>query len=186
METLNQIAPYFLQSRRLGFRTWTDADLALATALWEDPAVTQLIGGPFSSQQVRERLRLEQAQQASIGVQYWPVSLLATHEHVGCCGLRPYRPDERIYEIGVHIRAVHWGQGYALEATRAVIVHAFTRLHVAGLFAGHHPANQASRHLLRKLGFRYTHDEFYPPTGLQHPSYLLTADAFGPARGESI
>ena len=26
---------------------------------------------------------------------------------------------------------------------------------------------------LRKLGFRYTHDELYPPTGLRHPSYLL-------------
>ncbi len=23
------------------------------------------------------------------------------------------------------------------------------------------------------LGFRYTHDELYPPTGLLHPSYLL-------------
>jgi [ribosomal protein S5]-alanine N-acetyltransferase len=29
------------------------------------------------------------------------------------------------------------------------------------------------RQLLAKLGFHYTHDEFYPPTGLQHPSYLL-------------
>jgi hypothetical protein len=28
--------------------------------------------------------------------------------------------------------------------------------------------------MLRRLGFRYTHDELYPPTGLRHPSYVLT------------
>jgi hypothetical protein len=31
----------------------------------------------------------------------------------------------------------------------------------------------ASRALLGKLGFRYTHDELYAPTGLLHPSYRL-------------
>jgi hypothetical protein len=25
-----------------------------------------------------------------------------------------------------------------------------------------------------RLGFVHTHDEFYEPTGLMHPSYLLT------------
>jgi hypothetical protein len=44
---------------------------------------------------------------------------------------------------------------------------------VRALFAGHNPANQASRELLARLGFRYTHDELYPPTGLMHPSYRL-------------
>ena len=43
------------------------------------------------------------------------------------------------------------------------------------MFAGHHPDNQASRRLLTRLGLRYTHDERYPPTGRDHPSYLLTA-----------
>jgi hypothetical protein len=32
--------------------------------------------------------------------------------------------------------------------------------------------------VMNKLGFRYTHDEFYPPTGLNHPAYLLQADEF--------
>jgi RimJ/RimL family protein N-acetyltransferase len=41
------------------------------------------------------------------------------------------------------------------------------------VFAGHNPANTASRGLLARLGFRYTHDELYAPTGLRHPSYLL-------------
>ena len=173
---------YFLRSERLGFRPWSLADLELATDLWGDPEVTRLIGGPFSTEQVRERLSREIATAQSCGLQYWPIFLLATDEHVGCCGLRPYKTGERIYEIGVHLKKDHWGRGYALEATRAVMEYAFGTLAVVGLFAGHNPANQGSRRVLEKLGFRYTHDEFYPPTGLNHPSYILTAEEFAQQR----
>lgn len=44
----------------------------------------------------------------------------------------------------------------------------------SALFAGHHPENAPSRHILEKIGFRFTREELYPPTGLNHPSYLLT------------
>ena len=169
---------YFLQSERLGFRSWSDADMDLAMALWGDPEVTRLIGGAFSREQVQERLSREIATMQSHGIQYWPVFLLTTGEHVGCCGLRPYKSEEGICEIGIHLRRAFWGQGYALEATRAVIKYAFKILGVKGLFAGHNPANETSRRLLEKLGFRYTHDEYYPPTGLNHPSYLLASEEF--------
>ena len=150
----------------------------LAMALWGDPEVTRLIGGVFSREQVRERLSRETATMQSHGMQYWPVFLLATGEHVGCCGLRPYKSEEGICEIGVHLRRDFWGRGYAPEATRAVIEYAFNILGVKALFAGHNPANEASRGLLEKLRFRYTHDEYYPPTGLNHPSYLLASEEF--------
>lgn len=165
--------PWFLRTDRLGFRTWSLADLDLAQELWGDPAVTRWIGGPFSPAGVEERLRLEIATQASGGIQYWPVFLLASGEHVGCCGLRPYDAENAILELGFHIRSAHWRHGYAAEAARAVIRTAFERLGARALFAGHHPDNDASRRLLEKLGFRYTHDEMYPPTGKRHPSYRL-------------
>jgi [ribosomal protein S5]-alanine N-acetyltransferase len=168
---------YFLRSQRLGFRPWSDTDIDLAMGLWGDPEVTRLIGGPFSIEQVRERLAREMATLREHGVQYWPVFLLATEEHAGCCGVRPYRVEDKVYELGSHLRKAHWGRGYALEAARAVIGHAFTALGATALFAGHHPANEVSRRLLTALGFAYTHDEYYAPTGLCHPSYLLRAEA---------
>ena len=61
--------------------------------------------------------------------------------------------------------------------------HAFTVLGADAVFAGHNPRNAASRRTLLKLGFRYTHDEFYPPTGLMHPSYVLPAGAWGQPPG---
>jgi RimJ/RimL family protein N-acetyltransferase len=69
----------------------------------------------------------------------------------------------------------HWRLGYADEAARTVTHYAFRDLGAAALFAGHHPDNAGSQRLLAKLGFRYTHHELYPPTGREHPSYLLDA-----------
>jgi RimJ/RimL family protein N-acetyltransferase len=172
------MSPYFLQTERLGFRLWTETDVELAMALWGDPAVTRFIGGPFSREWVLERLTTEIANGQSHGFQYWPIFLLASGEHVGCCGLKPRKPEEGILEIGFHLRPAHWGRGYAPEAARAVMSYAFRRLGARALFAGHGPANDASRRVLAKLGFRHTHDEFYPPTGLNHPSYLLTVEEF--------
>jgi len=164
---------YFLVTERLGFRCWSKADLALAISLWGDPTVAALIGGPLSPQQVEERLQREITCMEANRVQYWPIFLLSNGAHAGCAGLRPYRIEERIYELGFHLRPEHWGRGLAEDAGRALIDFAFETLGAKGLFAGHHPENHASRRILAKLGFHFTHEEFYPPTGLQHPSYLL-------------
>jgi RimJ/RimL family protein N-acetyltransferase len=172
------MSAYFLRTRRLGFRFWTLADLELANGLWGDADVTRLIGGPFSPPQVQERLEHEISNQNQYRVQYWPIFLLSTGKHVGCCGLRPYRLEQKLYEIGFHLRKAYWGQALALEAARVVMDYAFSQLDAAGLFAGHNPANNASRRVLQKLGFRYTHDEYYAPTGLNHPSYLLMKSEF--------
>jgi [ribosomal protein S5]-alanine N-acetyltransferase len=167
-------APYFLTSERLGFRTWRGEDIELAMGLWGDPEVVRFIStGAPSRADVARRLEQEMATQAAHGVQYWPMFLRSDGSHVGCCGLRPYRPESGVFELGVHVCRAFWRQGLAMEAARAVIAHAFDDLGAAALFAGHNPRNAASRELLRRLGFAYTHDELYPPTGLMHPSYLL-------------
>jgi [ribosomal protein S5]-alanine N-acetyltransferase len=170
---MNCSSDYFMTTARLGFRQWTMNDLPLALALWGDPEVTRLIGGPFSAQEVKKKLAAEMDSVAHSNVQYWPLFLLSDGEHVGCGGLRPHRPSEQIYEMGFHLRPGYWGRGLAEEAGRAIIGFAFEGLGVKGLFAGHHPANAASRRVLEKLGFRFTHEEFYPPAGAKHPSYLL-------------
>jgi RimJ/RimL family protein N-acetyltransferase len=168
------VSEYFLKSARLGFRRWQKDDLPLALQLWGDPAVTRHISARgFTDHEIALRLELEIGNQRTHGIQYWPVFLLATGEHVGCCGLRP-RDTPEIPEFGVHIVSRHWRRGYALEAASSVLGYAFSVRRARAVFAGHSPANDASRALLERLGFVHTHDELYPPTGLQHPSYLLS------------
>jgi RimJ/RimL family protein N-acetyltransferase len=171
---------YFLETQRLGFRIWTTDDLDLAIGLWGDYEVTKLFDGrgPLFRDQIQHRLLAEIATQAYYGIQYWPMFHKKTGEHVGCAGLRPYDLPENVLEIGFHIRSKFWRQGYAFEAATEIVNYAFKIKQVSELFAGHNPKNSASRNLLVKLGFQYTHDEYYEPTGLQHPSYILTNESY--------
>ena len=164
---------YFLKSPRLGFRTWTMEDTSLALSLWGNLEVTRTFGGPFTESQIYERLAREIADQLTYKLQYWPAFLLENDAFAGCCGLRPYKTGKQIFELGFHFLPQFWGKGLATEAAQTVIAYAFGPLKLKGLFAGHHPENAASKRVLEKLGFRYTHDELYAPTGLMNPSYFL-------------
>lgn len=157
---------------RLTFRRWTEADLPLARVLFGDPRVTALVGGPFDEATLAARLATELANQRDHRIAYWPILLHGSRE-IGCCGLKPRAPERRIYELGFYLLPPYWGQGFAAEAGASVVTYAFDVLGATSLFAGHHPDNAASKHALERLGFRYTHHELYPPTGLEHPGYEL-------------
>lgn len=165
---------YHLRTARLGFRWWTRDDLPLAHCLWGNPEVTRLFTKvPWSEEKVIQRLQTELAHATVNRYQYWPLFELAGERFVGVCGLKPYKPAERIHELGYHLLPSAWGHGYATEAAAAVVEHAFGTLGAAALFAGHHPDNVASGRVLEKLGFARTGEDFFEPTGLMHPSYLL-------------
>jgi [ribosomal protein S5]-alanine N-acetyltransferase len=164
---------YFLRTARLGLRLWSAEDLPLAVSLWGDARATRMIGGPFSEEHVRKRLALEIDTMNTQRVQFWPVFLLASGEFIGCCGFRPHKPEQDIYELGYAFLEPYWGKGFAMESAQAVLAHARSALGACGFFAGHHPENLASRKILEKLGFRYTHEKLYPPTGKMHPCYFL-------------
>ncbi len=131
--------------------------------------------GRFTPQEVQERLAQEIGNQNSRHIQYWPVFEEESGSLVGCCGLRP-AGDE--YELGFHLCPAFWGKGYGEEAARSVMEYAFTELGAHVLRAGHHPKNEASRRLLKKLGFRYGKEELYPPTGLLHPMYEIELETW--------
>ena len=85
---------------------------------------------------------------------------------VGMCGLEsrdgselPARLADRsgaVPELGYWLGAAYWGRGYATEAVRALIDHAFEDLEVEALQAGARVTNPASRRVLEKCGFQWT------------------------------
>lgn len=71
---------------------------------------------------------------------------------VGDAGLHPLAGRGPDIELGYTLAHAAWGRGYATEAGRALIAHAFEELHVERVVAQVEPANQASRRVLEKLG----------------------------------
>ncbi len=169
---------FVLLSNRLGFTVWSEENKSYFVELYSNPQVTEFIGGPFTAEQIEQRYIRETIRYDAHRFQYFPIFLPGSKEFVGCCGLREYDLDKKILEIGFHFLPSHWRRGYAKEAATAMIAYAFDTLAVNALFAGHNPNAVASKNLLEKLGFTFTHEEFYEPTGLMHPSYLLTRENY--------
>ncbi len=70
---------------------------------------------------------------------------------VGCTGYRAFGADHA--ELGYWIGKPYWGHGYATEAARALIAHAFDADGFAYLKAGYLADNLRSERVLQKLGF---------------------------------
>jgi RimJ/RimL family protein N-acetyltransferase len=79
---------------------------------------------------------------------------LADDALIGICGLRT--KPRKAPEIGYWLGAPYWGHGYATEAARAVIDHAFEDLGLERLEAGARVSNPASRRVLEKCGFQWS------------------------------
>ena len=73
---------------------------------------------------------------------------------IGACGYG--KREETTPEIGYWIGEPFWGRGYATEAVRVMIDHAFTATDVEALAAGCRVTNLASRCVLEKCGFQWT------------------------------
>jgi len=74
-------------------------------------------------------------------------------EPLGVCGIDPYDDGP---EVGYWIGVPFWGCGYATEAVRALIDHAFADLQYETHQAGARVSNPASRRVLEKCGFQWT------------------------------
>ena len=79
---------------------------------------------------------------------------LAGREIIGVCAIA--MPERRGPELGYWVGVRHWGKGYATEAARAVIDHAFAELGHETLCASVRVSNPASRRVLEKCGFQWT------------------------------
>ncbi|MES2343066.1 MAG: GNAT family N-acetyltransferase [Pseudomonadota bacterium] len=83
---------------------------------------------------------------------YWAMRTLQGDEFLGCCDLSDIERRHKRAEVGFMLGRGAWGQGYAVEAMRAVIAYAAST-GLRRLTARTHLGNRRSDALLEKLGF---------------------------------
>ncbi|UYM04260.1 GNAT family N-acetyltransferase [Solicola gregarius] len=93
----------------------------------------------------------------------------------------PDQPDDpSVAELGYRIARRHWRQGFASEASRALLRHAFETVGQARVIAQTMNVNVASRGVMESLGMRYvrtfegTWDEPIPEPDQREVEYELT------------
>ena len=74
---------------------------------------------------------------------------------IGTCGFHRWDEKHRRAEIGYDLQAAYWRQGYASEATRAMMAFCFKELNLHRLEADCNEGNKGSAAVLEKCGFKY-------------------------------
>jgi RimJ/RimL family protein N-acetyltransferase/2'-5' RNA ligase len=142
-------------TRRIRLRTWRPAtDAEAIFRVWGDAATMRYVEGKEIAdvERARRGLRVGNVAQGDHGHCLWAVTLKETGEVIGDCGFSAL-DDRPGIELGYHLRSDMWGQGFATEAARAALGHAFQTLEVDVVHAWVHPANHGSARVLGKLGF---------------------------------
>lgn len=118
-----------------------------------DPMLTRYLpkGGPYTGPEIEEYVaaRLDHWETHGFGI--FMLRTRSPDGVVGYAGLE-HAGGTAFVDIRYGIAKVHWGNGYALEAARAVAGYGFTVLGLTTLYGAAVPENSASLALLRKIG----------------------------------
>ena len=146
----------FLETNRLLFRSHQAKDEQAFVEMQTDPEVRRYVGGsPWPLERAQQRFRDEYLGKPSKLYGLWATILKEENAYIGHCGLR-FRGNGKggkAANLAYYLARPYWRRGLATEASRAFIDVAFSRLHLARLFADVEKGNVASEHILQKLGF---------------------------------
>jgi RimJ/RimL family protein N-acetyltransferase len=151
-ETFRESSIPVLETARLILRAPRLGDAKVITALANDRQIaenTARIPHPYKITDAKDWIG--GANKNPDEEQY--VVTLADGTLIGACGieLRDGAPS-----LGYWLGQPFWRKGYATEAVRALIDHAFGELEHEELHASARVTNPASRHVLEKCGFQWT------------------------------
>ena len=83
----------------------------------------------------------------------WAITLLNDDQLIGNCGTYGWDREDRRIDIGYQMLPAYWGQGYATEASKAIIDWSFEHFNLHRVQADCTDGNIASERVLLKCGF---------------------------------
>lgn len=160
-----------LSTGRLLLVPLVDEHLDLEVELDSDPEVLRYLWGRARA---RDEVVASHVERMALGrkvngLGYWMAflggSARAPGEFVGLMMLPSVRAEGRpsepsAAELGYRILRRHWRQGYATEASRELLRHAFETVGVPKVVADTMAVNTGSRAVMEKLGMRYVRTYF--------------------------
>jgi RimJ/RimL family protein N-acetyltransferase len=155
---LAEASPLVLETKRLVLRAPRLADLDAIVTLADNRKVAEMtssIPHPYREQDAHAWLTTIAALEQGVTLGVYAKDADA---FMGAAGYRFVEggPGQPVPEIGYWIGEPYWNHGYATEAVRAIIDHAFTEGGLELLSGGCRVTNTASRRVLEKCGFQWT------------------------------
>ena len=141
------------ESDRLILRSWRATDLTNFTRLHANPLTMRDYRGPISAEASREKFNDYRAQYRRHGFIRWHVAD-KSGAFLGYVGLYPNGADHPLgvnADIGWRLLPEAWGKGYATEAARATLFHAFETYGLPEILAYTQAENLASQAVISRL-----------------------------------
>ena len=148
-----------LTSERLSLRPFTAEDGDKLFQLYGDPdvmAIRKIGTQSRAGSDAQLEIITDHWQRRGFGL--WAVYDLETDSFMGECGLREENPQEDKIELSYGLLPRFWGGGLGTEAARTVLDYGLTELGLKEIYGFAQKKNQASIHILTKLGFKHECD----------------------------
>lgn len=168
--------PDELQSERLRLRPLAAADREPLHQLWTDPDVRRflwddrVIDRDTVDGVIARSGELFEAE----GFGLYALERPGEDTLLGACGM--YRFPEKEPELIYSLARSCWGQGFATEVSRVIIVDAFERLGFARVLARTDTPNRASVRVMERLGMRFEGESV--ENGLPTVRYSIAREAW--------
>lgn len=157
-----------IETDRLILRRWREEDRDPFAAINASPVVCEFLPKQLDRAESDAMIARIEGHFDDRGFGLYAVERKETGALAGFTGLAvpwfdaPFMPA---VEIGWRLGAAHWGKGFATEAARAVLAHAFGPLGLEEVVSFTVPANKRSRAVMERLGLtRDPADDFDLPT----------------------
>lgn len=146
------VYPPHVETERLILRRFQQSDFEVYASMMADPEVVRHLGGETAGRDEAWRhLAMLAGHWQLKGFGHWAVEVRDTGRFIGRVGLW-YPEGWPEHEVGWVIAPDHWGRGYAVEAARPALHHAFETLRLAHVISLITPANRRSIRVAEKLG----------------------------------
>jgi [ribosomal protein S5]-alanine N-acetyltransferase len=145
-----------LETPRLVLRELVPSDVETIFRIQSNPEVVRYFGRPAHSTlaETEKLLGLVFDGQRDVTGVRWGLSLRDSGALAGTCGFWRWNKQHRFAEIGYEMAPAYWGRGLMVEALGPILRYGFTKMELHRVEAIIDPANQASRRVLEKLGFK--------------------------------
>ena len=175
-----------IETPRLILREWRDEDLEPFSRINADERVCEFLGKTLTPEETRAMVERNRADFQEQGFGLWALEVKGGPAFIGYTGLGI--PSFQAHftpcvEIGWRLAFEHWGRGYATEAARAVLSHAFTQLGIDEIVSLTVPRNLRSRAVMEKIGMKRDWDGDFDYPMLPPNHHLLRHILYRIAKG---
>ncbi|NTS76795.1 GNAT family N-acetyltransferase [Catenovulum sp. SM1970] len=155
-----------IETERLILRQWVDSDLAPFTEMCADKDVMRYFPHTLDEEQCQKMFARIHALIAKRGWGFWAVETKSENQFIGFVGL--HTPNEALpfapcVEIGWRLAKAHWRQGFATEAARASLKHAFEQLKLDEIVSFTATSNIPSQAVMQTIGMQNSQQNFFHP-----------------------